>query len=102
MSYCGKADIGQIFRSIASNRANYSPQSTREGHIDATATRNMLRLSDILIANPDLESFADLIPLIKQAARNGERFFQMDVKPPYADTPLDWEERLESEFSGRV
>ena len=62
----------------------------------------MLRLSDILISNPDLESFTDLIPLLKQAARDGERFFQMDVKPPYADTPPDWEERLESVFSGRV
>jgi hypothetical protein len=60
----------------------------------------MLKLSDILIANPQLESFDDLVPLIRDVARSGERFFRMDVKPPFGDTPLDWEDRLEAVFSG--
>lgn len=60
----------------------------------------MLKLSDIMIANPQLESFDELTPLIREVARSGERFFRMDVKPPYADTPLDWEDRLEAVFSG--
>lgn len=60
----------------------------------------MLKLSDILIANPDLESFDELLPIIKDVARSGERFFRMDIKPPYPDTPLNWEDRLEAEFSG--
>lgn len=60
----------------------------------------MLKLSDIMIANPQLESFDELAPLIREVARSGERFFRMDVKPPYADTPLDWEDRLEAVFSG--
>ena len=59
----------------------------------------MLKLSEIMIANPQLESFDDLIPLIRGVARGGERFFRMDVKPPYSDTPLDWEDRLEAVFS---
>jgi hypothetical protein len=26
-------------------------------------------------------------------------FFRMDVKPPFPDTPQDWEDRLEAAFS---
>ncbi len=62
----------------------------------------MLKLSDILIAHKEIESFEELIPLIQDVARGGERFFRMDVKPPYADTPNNWEERLEAAFSGLI
>ena len=60
----------------------------------------MLKLSEILVANQDVESFDALIPLIQSVARSGERFFRMDVKPPYPDTPENWEDRLEAAFSG--
>ncbi|ADC62189.1 hypothetical protein Alvin_1250 [Allochromatium vinosum DSM 180] len=60
----------------------------------------MLKLSEILVANQDLESFDELIPLVQAVARSGERFFRMDVKPPYPDTPENWEDRLEAAFSG--
>ncbi len=62
----------------------------------------MLKLSDILIAHDEVESFNQLMPLIQAVAANGERFFQMDVKPPYPDTPEDWEDRLEAAFSGLI
>jgi len=62
----------------------------------------MLYLSHILIAHKDLQSFDDLLAVIRDHARNGERFFRMDVKPPYADTPENWEDRLEAAFSGLV
>jgi hypothetical protein len=62
----------------------------------------MLKLSDILIANQDLEKFQELFPLIQEVARSGERFFRMDVKPPYPDTPDNWEDQLEAAFSGRL
>ena len=62
----------------------------------------MLKLSDILISHKEVESFQELIPLIEEVARSGERFFRMDVKPPYHDTPTDWEDRLEAAFSGRI
>jgi hypothetical protein len=62
----------------------------------------MLKLSDILIQFQDLGSFEELEPIIKAAAAQGERFFQMDVKPPYPDTPEDWEDRLEAIFSSRI
>lgn len=62
----------------------------------------MLMLSDILISHKEIEKFEDLIPAIQDAARSGERFFRMDVKPPYHDTPDNWEERLEAAFSGLI
>ena len=60
----------------------------------------MLKLSYILIANKEIESFDQLVPMVREVARSGERFFRMDVKPPYPDTPDDWEDRLEAAFSG--
>jgi hypothetical protein len=62
----------------------------------------MLKLSDILVGHQELESFDELLPLVQATARSGERFFRMDVKPPYPDTPENWEDRLEAAFSGLV
>lgn len=60
----------------------------------------MLYLSHIIIGNQDLTSFEELEDLLKEHARSGERFFRIDVKPPYPDTPENWEDRLEAAFSG--
>ena len=62
----------------------------------------MLYLSHILISHQELQSFDELIPVVQEHARSGERFMRMDVKPPYADTPQDWEDRLEAAFSARI
>lgn len=62
----------------------------------------MLKLSDILISHQEIQSFEELIPLIQEVAREGERFFRMDVKPPFPDTPGNWEDRLEAIFSGLI
>ena len=59
----------------------------------------MLWLSEVLLQNPEVESFIDLQDIIKQRAAAGERFFRMDIKPPFADTPHDWEDRLEAVFT---
>jgi hypothetical protein len=61
----------------------------------------MLKLSELLVGN-DLESFEDLIPMVQAVAGSGERFFRMDVKPPFPDTPDNWEDRLEAAFSGPI
>ncbi len=59
----------------------------------------MLLLSEVMIAHTELESFEDLVPIIKNIANSGdERFFRMDVKPDYGDTPENWEDRLEAAF----
>lgn len=58
----------------------------------------MLNLSEILMERHDLESFDQLIEVIKQRALSGEIHFRIEVKPPYPDTPEDWEDRLEMAF----
>ena len=59
----------------------------------------MLWLSEVLLQGHELESFAALEQAITEHARAGEMFFRMDVRPPFSDTPEDWEDRLEAAFS---
>jgi hypothetical protein len=59
----------------------------------------MLWLSEVLLQHHDLESFEELKLAITRRAQNGEMFFRMDVKPPFPDTPQDWEDKLEAAFS---
>ena len=61
----------------------------------------MLYLSQVLIANQDIQSFDELKEAVREFARRGEMFLRFDVKPPYPDTPSDWEEQLEATFSSR-
>ena len=61
----------------------------------------MLYLRQIMIANQDVTDFDELKQLVKAFARDGEMFLRFDVKPPYPDTPPDWEEQLEATFSSR-
>ena len=61
----------------------------------------MIWLSEILMQEHDLQSFADLEQALKQRAMQGERFFGIDVKPPFGDTPANWEAALESIFVAR-
>jgi len=58
----------------------------------------MLYLSEVLIQNPQLESFEDLLAVVKERSKS-EMFFRIDVKPPYPDTPENWEDRLEATFT---
>ena len=62
----------------------------------------MLKLSEILVSRKDIETFSALETAVQDVARSGERFFRMDVKPPYPDTPENWEDRLEAAFSGLI
>lgn len=58
----------------------------------------MLLLSEVLIQSPDVDSFEELIEVIR-IRRQSEMFFRIDVKPPFSDTPEDWEDRLEAAFT---
>jgi hypothetical protein len=59
----------------------------------------MLLLSEVMIAHTDVDSFEDLVIVIKSiSSSSSERFFRMDVKPDYGDTPQNWEDRLEAAF----
>jgi hypothetical protein len=59
----------------------------------------MLWLSEVLLQSHDMDSFEALKLAITEHARAGEMFFRMDVRPPFADTPEDWEDKLEAAFS---
>ena len=61
----------------------------------------MLYLSHILISNQEVQSFDELKEVVREFARQGEMFLRFDVKPPYPDTPPDWEDQLEATFSSR-
>jgi len=58
----------------------------------------MLYLSEVLIQNPDIESFDKLVEVIEDRAKTA-MFFRIDVKPPFPDTPENWEDRLEAAFT---
>lgn len=58
----------------------------------------MLNLSEVLIQNQQLESFDELVNMIRKKALDGEIHFRIEVKPPFPDTPEDWEDRLEMAF----
>ncbi|KPK40257.1 MAG: sulfur relay protein DsrC [Gammaproteobacteria bacterium SG8_47] len=60
----------------------------------------MLWLSEVLLQDHDLASFEELTEAVRTRAEQGEMFFRMDVRPPFADTPENWEERLEAAFTG--
>ena len=62
----------------------------------------MLYLSAVIIEEKDIETFDELLIAIKERAKNGEIFIRLDLKPPYPDTPKDWEEKIESAFSGYI
>lgn len=59
----------------------------------------MLCLSEILLKHHELQSFDELVGVVEDKARGGELFFQMDVRPPFPDTPETWEDRLEAAFA---
>lgn len=62
----------------------------------------MIWLSEILLRGHDLATFAALAEAVREEARAGGRFLRMDVRPPFGDTPDDWEERLEAAFTGNL
>lgn len=59
----------------------------------------MLYLSEVLLQHHDINNFDELCDVITQRAQ-GEMFLKIDVKPPYPDTPANWEDRLEGAFVG--
>ena len=59
----------------------------------------MLWLSELLMQEHQLASFEELKKALEKRAAQGEMFFRMDVRPPFQDTPEDWEDILESVFT---
>lgn len=59
----------------------------------------MLHLSEILLQHHDIATFEQLLEVVRQRAQT-ETFFRIDIKPPYPDTPANWEDQLEGAFVG--
>ena len=58
----------------------------------------MLYLSEIMLQHPEVDSFEALLEVVRERSKS-EIFFRIDVKPPFADTPDNWEDRLEATFT---
>lgn len=59
----------------------------------------MLHLSEILLQHHDIATFEQLLEVVRSRAQT-EMFFRIDIKPPYPDTPANWEDQLEGAFVG--
>lgn len=59
----------------------------------------MLWLSELLIQEHTFTSFEELKTQVQLRGAQGEMFFRMDVKPPFPDTPVNWEDQLEAAFT---
>lgn len=59
----------------------------------------MMYLSDILKQDHELDNFDDLLEVLRERARQGELHMNIDVRPPFQDTPKDWENRVEVAFT---
>ncbi len=58
----------------------------------------LVKVSDLIIQHPEVQSFEELKELVAAAARGGYRFLQFDVKPEFVDTPRSWDLALEAVF----
>ena len=59
----------------------------------------MLVISEILIAEHKIDSYKSLKNFIKDKIKDGEIFLSIDIKPPFDDTPDNYESDLENLFT---
>ena len=57
-----------------------------------------VKLSDIIIQHPGINSFPELMEAVRQMSSDDMLYLVFDVKPDYRDTPRNWEWKLESVF----
>ncbi len=62
----------------------------------------MLTISEVLLREHEMASFKELIAYVKQRAKEGEMFIEVDLKPPFPDTPDNYQDALEIAFTSRV
>ncbi len=58
-----------------------------------------VKLSDIIIQNPQVNSFDELLDTVRAISSDDVLFLNFDVKPDYRDTPRNWQWLLEAAFS---
>ena len=57
-----------------------------------------VKLSDIIIQNPGVNSFNELLEAVRNITSDDMLFLNFDVKPDYRDTPRNWQWKMESAF----
>lgn len=57
-----------------------------------------VKLSDIIIQHPEVNSFQELQDKVRAMTSEHMIFLNFDVKPDYRDTPRNWEWKLEVAF----
>jgi hypothetical protein len=58
-----------------------------------------IKLSEIIIHNPQINSFDELLEAVRSMKSDDVLFLNFDVKPDFRDTPRNWQWRLEAAFS---
>jgi len=58
-----------------------------------------VHISDIIIQNPEINSFRELLEALRNIKSEEMLFLDFDVKPDFRDTPRDWQWQLEGAFA---
>lgn len=61
-----------------------------------------LKISTILLQHHTLEHFSELVTIVQQQAKQGTLFLEFDVRPPFGDTPENWQDLLEAAFTAHL
>lgn len=61
----------------------------------------MIELSEIIIQNPHIDTFQELLAAVRQRGQEGQVLMSFDIKPDYPDTPRNWQWALEAAFTER-
>jgi hypothetical protein len=59
----------------------------------------MIYTSQVLKMHPELKNFSQFKKIVQALGEQGEILIEMDQKPPYPDTPDNWDMELEYVFS---
>lgn len=59
-----------------------------------------VKISDIIIQHPEINSFVELLNAVRGITSDNMLFMAFDVKPDFRDTPRDWQWQLEGAFAG--
>jgi len=57
-----------------------------------------VKLSDIIIQHPEINSFPELLDAVRSMASEHMLYLNFDVKPDYRDTPGNWQWKMEKAF----
>jgi len=59
---------------------------------------NTVKLSEVIIRNPQVMTFPQLLEAIGKRGAEGSTMLEIDLKPDFPDTPRDWENLVEQAF----